>query len=62
MKKDVSVLGFVKCLIKKFFFIKEKTDIYHKCSEKTNSSFENNEKEIEEVLNTYRSTTRWQTL
>ncbi|MBN1987639.1 MAG: hypothetical protein JW761_15110 [Prolixibacteraceae bacterium] len=62
MKKEIRILGFVKCIIKKFFFIDRKNDIYQDCKEAMNAVVEDNEKEVDEYLKNYQATTRWQTV
>ena len=62
MKKEIRILRFVNCIIKKFFFINKKSDIYQNCKEAINGVDEVNENEVAEYLKNYQATTRWQTV
>ena len=66
MKRIFRFLECLGILIKKNFFIKEKHDIPHDCKNvfEMNKKVENNvaEKEAEEYITNYNSTTRWQTV
>lgn len=62
MKKEIKIVKIVNCLIKKIFSIRQKNDFYHECEEVLGSSKEKDEIEVEEYLNNYQSTTRWQTV
>jgi hypothetical protein len=62
MKKEIRILRFANCIIKKFFFINKKNDIYQDCKEAMNGIGEDNENEVDEYLKSYQTTTRWQTV
>ncbi len=62
MKKEIRIFRFLDCILKKIFFNNVKTDFYHECKREVNDHVGENEKEIEEYLKNYQSTTRWQTL
>ena len=62
MKKEIRIVKIASCLLKKIFFNKQKNDFYHECEEVLGNSKEKDEIEVEEYLNNYQSTTRWQTV
>ena len=62
MKKEIKVFKIANCLIRKIFFNDKKNDFYHDCEEVLNVSKEKDEIEVEEYVNSYQLTTRWQTV
>lgn len=66
MKKVVEFLNCVAQLLKKKIFNSEKNDKYHGCEKvlnfDKNSSTPEEEKSFNEYLESYKITTRWQTL
>ena len=66
MKRVKTMFACLKATLKKIFFNNPKSDINHKC--KNAFSFDiskndlNTNNEIEEYLNNYKTTTRWQTV
>lgn len=66
MKKVVEVLNCVTCKIKKIFFNSENSDICHGCNEEVNfdESIASQEEinSLNEYIENYKSTTRWQTI
>ncbi len=64
-----TLISFFKCVnfkIKKNFFNWQKNDKYHDCEEvfglTVNVNSEKENSEVDEYLNNYRTTTRWQTV
>ena len=66
MKTLIQFFTCVSLKIKKNFFNFEINDIYHGCEEvlgsNAKSDTEKEQKEVEEYLNNYTTTTRWQTI
>ncbi len=62
MKKGIRIIKIANCLLKKIFFNNQKNDIYHECEQVLNMGNGNNDKEVEEYMKNYQSTTRWQTV
>lgn len=62
MKKNFTILKAVQYILKKYFFNSEKSDICHESKIVQNNKKENEEKEVEEYMKNYQSTTRWQTV
>lgn len=61
MKRKIGILKITNCLLKKYFFNSEKTDICHEYKEGVNNASEK-DNEVEEYVKNYQSTTRWQTV
>lgn len=66
MKKLKKMLNCLEILLKKKFSNSQKSDINQECRNAFNLDFnskkDNSENEVEEYLNNYKSTTRWQTI
>jgi hypothetical protein len=66
MKKVKKMLNCLEILIKKFFFNYVKNDKNQECKNEFKLNFsspkDSKENEVEEYLNNYKSTTRWQTI
>lgn len=66
MKQIKKMMNCLEILLKKKFFNSQKSDINQECRNAFNLDFnskkDNSENEVEEYLNNYKSTTRWQTI
>lgn len=66
MKRIKKLMNCLGKTLKKFFFNVRKNDIHQGCENvfglKSNPGEDKNENEVEEYLNNYKSTTRWQTV
>jgi hypothetical protein len=66
MKKVRKMMNCLRISIKNFFFNAQKNDKNQECKNAFNLDFsstkESSENEVEEYLNNYKSTTRWQTV
>lgn len=66
MKKTKKILNCLEISIKKIFFNHQKNDKNQECKNAFNLDFNSKkdsaENEVEEYVNNYKSTTRWQTV
>ncbi len=66
MKRVEMIIQCLKSLLKKNFFNSQKSDINHNCKNAFSFGLKkenlNSNEETEEYLNSYKTTTRWQTV
>ncbi len=62
MKKEIGITGNAHKLLKKFFFIGRKTDFCHGGGKGVDIADVKDERDVDEYLKNYQSTTRWQTV